>query len=331
MDNNLIDRISKIITRERIGLRRKTLIFLFFLLVAIVIWLMKALEKNYTTEIDYPVRYRNFPSDKTLIGEVPDHLQLTVYAHGYVLLQHKISSRYIPLVISVKSFSLKQMRGADSGFYFIETRLMSDYIDKQLSSKFEILNVQPDTLIFHFADVISRKLPVESKVSYTLDKQLILKSKPVPVPDSVEISGPDYIIDTLKYIETKQRDLGLVSESGTYEINLNSIEHCTLVNDKIGMEFQVEKFTEKSLAVPIQIKDAPDSLKVITFPSNVNITCQVGLSNYEKLQPGMFSATVNYNEIREGKPRLKVELLRSPEFITALKFSPRSVEYLIEK
>jgi hypothetical protein len=295
------------------------------------IWFLKALEKNYTTEIDYPVRYRNFPSNKTLIGEVPDHLKLTVYAHGYVLLQHKISSRYIPLVISVKSFSLKQLRGADSGFYYIETRFMKDYIDKQLSSEFDILEVKPDTLFFPFADVVTKKLAVQPTSSFTLDQQLILKSEPFPRPDSIEATGPDYIMDTLKYALTRNKDLGIVKESKSFDLGLKSIKNVTYKPDKVDMVFEVEKFTEKSLSIPVTVKDLPDSLKVITFPANVKITCQVGLSNYEKLQAGMFSATVNYQDIKDGLTRLKIELDRSPDFINALKFTPKTVEYLIEK
>lgn len=331
MDNNIINRISKFINRERIGFRKKILIFSFFLLVAVVIWLLKALEKNYTTEIEYPVRYRNFPSNKTLVGEVPDHLNLTVYAHGYVLLQHKISSRYIPLVISVKSFSLKQLRGADSGFYFVETRFMKDYIDMQLSSEFDILAIKPDTLVFPFADVLEKVLPVIPEAEYTLDQQLILKREPYPLEDSVRVTGPDYILDTLNYIGTRKRDLGLISESGKYRLDLKPVKHTTFEFDDVDIVFDVESFTEKSLSVPITVKDLPDSLDVITFPSTVRVSCQVGLSNYDRLQPGMFTASVNYSDIIAGQVRLKVELQRSPNYINALKFSPKTVEYLIEK
>lgn len=331
MDNNIIDRISRIINREKIGFRKKTLIFSFFLLVAIIIWFLKALEKNYTTEIDYPVRYRNFPSNKTLIGEVPDHLKLTVYAHGYVLLQHKISSRYIPLVISVRSFSLNQLRGADSGFYFIESRFMKDYIDKQLSSEFEILEVRPDTLIFPFADVVTKMLPVKPDVRYALDQQIILKSEPYPDPDSIKVTGPNYILDTLRYLRTRDNDIGIVKESRSYNVDLKTIKHVRSSTDEVQLVFEVEKFTEKSLTIPVTVKDLPDSLKIITFPANIKITCQVGLSNYEKLQSGMFSASVKYADIKEGQSRLKIELDRSPDFINALKFSPKTVEYLIEK
>jgi len=325
LTTNFFDRILKLINRK------ETLIFSFFLFITIIIWFMKALEKNYTTDIDYPVRYRDFPEDKTLIGEVPDHLTLKVFAHGYILLQHKISSRYIPLVISVKSFSPRAMRGVDSGFYFLETRYLKDYIDKQLSSEFEILDVKPDTLIFPFSEVLKAKLPVKQNLKYKLDQQMILRKKPSFVPDSVEVTGPDYILDTLQYVLTRNRDLGLIAGDQEFDIALKPVKHTTFGQEKVKMTFEVEKFTEKSMAVPVSIINAPDSLRLITFPRQVMVTCQVGLSNYERLQAAMFKAVVDYTNIAEGQPRIKVDLLRSPEFVTAVRYSPKTVEYLIEK
>lgn len=292
---------------------------------------MKALEENYTAEIDYPVRYRNFPDDKTLIGEVPDHLKLTVYAHGYVLLQHKISARYIPLIISVRSFSLKKFPENESGFYFLETRYIKDYIDKQLSSEFEILEVNPDTLVFPFASVKSKILPVVSHVGYQLDRQLILKDMVQVTPDSVRITGPDYLIDTLKTMHTREVNLGVISRSRTYTVGLNSFPHTTLYPEDVEVSFHLERFTEKSISVPVVIENAPEGLKLITFPAQVELTCQVGLSNYEKLQAGMFKFAVDYNEISQGKEQLSVRLKRFPEFVKAIRFAPGSVEYLIER
>lgn len=331
MKKKFLKRISGLFGNERTGARRKALIFAFFLTISIVIWLLKALEKNYTTRIDYPVRYRNFPDDKTLIGELPDHLKLNVYAHGYVLLQHKISSRYIPLVISVNSFTLKPLRERDSGFFFLETRFLKDYIDKQLSSEFEILEVDPDTLVFPFAEVVEKPLPIKLDFDLQLGQQMILKQPPVIQPDSIMVTGPDYIMDTLKNIHTKEKNLGIISVDKEFEIGLQNIKHTTLSPEEVTVKIEVEKFTEKTLTVPVTVNGVPDSLNVVTFPRQIALTCQVGLSNYERIQSGMFTASVDFSDIEEGQTRLEVNLTRFPEFVRSIKFNPKTVEYLIQK
>ena len=331
MENNLFERITNLIGREKIGFRRKLLMFSFFLVVSIIIWFLKALEKNYTAEIDYPVRYRNLPQDKTLIGEVPDHLKLNVYAHGYVLFQHKISSRYLPLIIPISSFSLKPLNEKDKSFYYLESRFLKDYIDRQMSSEFEIISIKPDTLIFPFAELITKRLPVRQRFSYKLDRQLMLKSPVTLSPDSVDVTGPDYIIDTLSFIYTREKDLGIISKNRVYELSLQTFKHIALRQDEVSAQFEVEKFTEKILSIPIVVEDLPDSLNVITFPSNITLSCQVGLSNYEKLQSDMFSAFVPYADIQKGQNRLKIDLSKVPDFVTEINYSPNTVEYLIER
>ncbi|MFW5821323.1 MAG: hypothetical protein ACOCWA_08535 [Bacteroidota bacterium] len=317
--------------KNRAGFRRKALIFSFFLLISIIIWLLKALEKNYTTEIKYPVRYRNFPDDKTLIGELPDYLRLNVYAHGYVLLQHKLSSRYIPLVISVNSFTLNPMRERDSGFYFLETRFLKNHIDKQLGSEFETLEVKPDTIVFPFAEMDEKRLPVKQNFDFQLDKQLILRRSPLILPDSITVTGPDYILDTLQYVSTENKDFGIISTDKELKMELLDIKHTVFKPEEIMVNIEVEKFTEKTLNVPVTVFGAPDSLNLITFPKNIAVNCQVGLSNYERLQPELFKAGVNYSEIQEGDKQLEVRLTRTPDFVYSIKYNPKTVEYLIQK
>ncbi len=331
MKTNFFNRFSALINHRRTGFRRKAFIFSFFLIVAVIIWFLKALEKNYTTQIDYPVRYRNFPNDKTLVGELPDHLKLNVYAHGYVLLQHKISSRYIPLVISVNSFSLKQLRGQDSGFYFLETRFLKDYVSKQLSSEFEILEISPDSLFFPFAEVIEKKLPVRAAFDFQPDKQMIIRFGPVIIPDSVFVTGPDYILDTLKYVNTREKDFGVLSGDRKLDVQLKPIRHSTLKPQKVEVKIEMEKFTEKTLYVPLRVEGVPDSLQVVTFPREISLSCQVGLTNYERVQPGSFKLSVEYSDIAEGRESLNVKLSSAPDYVRSVEYTPKTVEYLIQK
>ncbi len=312
--------------------RKRAILFSFFLLLSVIFWFMNALSKNYTTTIEYPVRYRNFPTDKILVGNLPEYLSLEVNAHGYTLLRYRLSSRYIPLVFNVRSFTMNRMSVADSGVYYIETRFARSYISKQLSSEFNILDIKPDTLIFRFAGVIVKKVPVEPDISYRLGKQLILKRDPVVIPDSVNVSGPDYLIDTISEVKTRPFDAGLITQSVGKAAELVKYDHITYGRDKVRIRFDVEKFTEKTLLVPVEVVNLPDSLNLKTFPHYVQVTCQVGLSNFEKLQPSMFRALVDYDEAETGQnKKLKVEMFRQPDFIRSVKYSPRSVEYLIEK
>lgn len=331
MDKGILEWFSKLLEKEKIEFRKKALIFSFFLGLSVLFWLMNALSENYTSDIDYPVRFKNYPENKTLIGDLPSELKIRVSAHGYALLRNRIGARHIPIIFNVRSFTLNRMSGRDSSFYYIESRYIHDYISRQLNSEFTIIDVKPDSLIFPFAEVIEKKLPVLNLTKYQLDKQLIFKSDIKLIPDSVMVTGPDYILDTLTIVSTENEDIGMISGSCEKNTVLKSMKHISFNKKNIKLVFEIEKFTEKLMSIPIEVLNEPDSLKLMTFPRSIQLSCIVGLSKFDFLQPQMFRAAVNYNSIIPGVSKIQVELNNRPEFVTGIKYKPKTVEFLIEK
>jgi hypothetical protein len=330
--NNFFGRFSGFSDQERVAFRKKLLIFSFFLILSSAFWILNSLNKNYTTTINYPVRYLSPSGELILTGDLPDALQLKVNANGYTIVRHSLSSKYIPISISLNAIDLQSFAGIDSALFYVETRLARDQIVEQLNSEFGIIDIQPDTLKFRFAKVVTRKMKVETVAGYELDKQLILKGALVSAPDSVTVSGPDFILDTLRQIRTLTTDFGVVTKNLTKEVSLEKIENCFFETDEVTIVLNVEKYTEKVLKVPIEPLNVPDSVTIMTFPYQVEVTCQVGLSNFEKLQSSMFRAEVDLQEsgaVQAGW--LSVNIRRHPDFIRNLRFTPSSVEYLKEK
>lgn len=278
------------------------------------------------------MRYKNFPESKVLIGDLPNHLRLDVNANGFNLLRFRLSSIYIPISFSVNSFKMNLLPGADSSSFYIETKYARDYIASQLSSDFIIKKISPDTLIFRLSGVVSKKVPVIPAFKYQLEKQLILKKQILLEPDSVIASGPDFLIDTLNSVYTRTTDLGTIRKTDTEEIELQEIKFVYIKESTINIGFTIEQFTEKTIQVPVEILNLPVNTRMQAFPRYVQLTCQVGLSNFESLDGSMFRAQVDYQEIREAQSnKLKVMITKQPVFVQAVRFSPKTVEYIFEK
>ena len=60
-------------------------------------------DKDYLTEITYPVKYTNFPAGKYPVAELPTQIQLTVKAKGFALLGHSIRTSFLPITFNVGS------------------------------------------------------------------------------------------------------------------------------------------------------------------------------------------------------------------------------------
>jgi hypothetical protein len=332
LETSFLNKFSGFTENEKIAFRKKVMLFGFFLFVSVILWLLIALSKQYDDQVNYPVRYKNFPESKVLVGDLPDYLRLNVNANGFTLLRFRLSSRYIPISFSVNSFKMNRLPGADSSSFYIETRLAREHIASQLSSDFTINKILPDTLIFRLSGVVSKKVPVIPAFTYQLDKQLILKTGISIEPDSVTASGPDFIIDTLKAVFTRNTELGSFSKTDEVTVELQEIKYVYVKESEVNVGFIIEQFTEKTIQVPVEIINLPGTFRMQAFPRFIQLTCQVGLSNYEKLDGSMFRAVVDYQELREAQSnKLKVMIVKQPVFIQAIKFSPKTVEYIIEK
>ena len=322
--------LSILSAKEKIISKKNALVFSFFLVLSVIFWFINALSKDYVTIINYPVRYSDLPTGKTLIGESPDFLSLRISAHGYTILRHKLSSKYIPISFSVSSFSINRVSANDSVFY-IQTRYAREHLSAQLSPDIQILEIKPDTLYFRFASLVTKMLPVVANISVEPDRQMIIKGLPTTDPDSVLASGPDYILDTLKSIYTRYRNIGVISQTTEKQIELDKPGQLTLNHNRTNVTVGIERFTEKTVSVPLEVINLPDSVKLITFPSVIEINCQVGLSNFPNVQPPLFRVSVDYNETSAGTGNLTVSLTKQPEFVRSVKFSPKKVEFLITR
>ncbi len=328
---NIEDNIKKFLNKKNLKADRRLIVFLFFVALATLFWFLNQLEEEYVTEISLPVRYTNFPSDKILANELPNHFELRVRGYGYKLLEYKISNKFLPYTIDVNSLALRMHAQSSFAKFFSLTSLLSQDIEDQISSELEIVSIRPDTLFFEFADRIFKKVPVVSDLSAVPAAQYMIRGKIQFSPDSIIVSGADPIIDTIDRVYTKTSELVDLSDDYQDEIQLKRISNVKFSEDEVKVNINIEKFTEASQIIPLNVINVPDTLVIRTFPKDITITYHVALSDYEKVVPQLFEVVVDYNESSNPENKLSISILNSPEYIRSLRFSPKKVEYIIEK
>lgn len=304
--------------------------FSFFLTLSFIIWLLNAMGKNYTSIIDYPVAYTNFPDELVFIGELPDKLNLRVDAVGYSLFRYKLIGRPEPITFNVSSFAMSRV-GNDTTRTYILTRYIRDQVSRQLPSELQLLDIKPDSLLFRFARMKSKMVPVESSLIFEVDKQFTVKDKVILTPDSLLISGPDFMIDTISSIKTKDTNLGQLTKSFSGKVELSGLENISMGTVEVDCLIELERFTEVQFYIPLEAVNLPDTMNIQTFPSRVKVICNVGLSQYDRIDKNMFRATVDYTNIVAGNNRLQVNLLNIPLYVRSFDYNPRTVEYLLSE
>ncbi len=311
---------------------RKVIIFLFFLLISTFFWLLNALSKEYITNIGFPVRYSNFPKNKVLVGDLPGKMEISIKAYGFTLLKYKIKPVLPPVSFDLRSITFHQSSGdRNSPNYYILTRYEIDKIDKQLSNEIEVVGISPDTIHFQFVSVIKKKVPVVANIEFFYVKQFMQNGDFVFEPDSILITGPKTILDTIENISTEYKKFIKISESIETKIDIQSIRSVKTSLGQVKFTLPVEKFTEANFMVLIQILNLPDTLNMTIFPKELKVSYLVALREYDEVKDFMFKAYVDYSEAKQSmNDKLKIELDKTPGFIRAVSHYPLNVDYIIE-
>lgn len=326
MENGFLQKWPKVPEGQKLQFRKRILLFSVFFLISAFIWLLNALSENYTSVIEYPLVYTDFPEDKVFVGEMPGHLDMQINAHGYALLRYKMFRKPVPISFKVSAFNLN--RGQDSSSAYILTRYLKDQISRQLPAELQLLEINPDTLHFQFALKVTRMVKIKPDFEYAIDRQFTIKDEIKLTPDSVEVTGPDLILDTLAFVYTERYDLGALTRNYSDKVRLKSMTDLEYDVSKVNCSIELERFTELQITVSIEVLNLPDSILLQTFPSTIKLNCRVGLSKYDRIDRYPFRAVVDYDIIDERITTLNVTIQNLPDYLLGYEYYPKTVEFL---
>jgi len=328
----ILDKLSQQINPNNLKLDKRLVVFLVFVGIATLLWFLAALEKNHITSIEHPVVFNDLPNNKVLVNELPSKLTLEVEGKGFTILRHNWDISKSPVVIKFTQLSqgISQKKGILR--LDIPTSQIKSRISNQLDN-LKVLSITPDSLHFVLAGTSTKKVPVISNLSFDLQKQYMIRDKIKISPDSITVTGPALIIDTLSGIYTTSLRLRNLNRSASRTLNLeNPNTQLKLETDKVEIEIPVEQFTEKKLTIPIDPINLPDSLNLKTFPATVEATFRVVMSAYDKIQPEDFRIVVDYLDIESGtSSKIKAKILLAPSLIENPRIKPEIMDYLLEQ
>jgi hypothetical protein len=336
---NLIRRSAKQFRKFIEQLSHKHLAFFFFVFLSTIAWFLRALSDEYIATIEYPVKYINLPKNRILSKPPPQKLNLQIQADGYTILSSRIKYKR-PLNYNVNAFALYSLSEDSTSVYtltwYAKERLAAEL--NLLNKNIRILDIKPDTLIFNFTRVKKKKVPVVARLDETPDlfqKQFMLNGIITTEPDSIDVTGPLYMLDTLKQIYTEPVSFKNLSDTAVKKVPLKRINRLSYATKKVKVIVPVDEFTEANFSIPIEHHNVPDSLIIKTFPNSVHVKYLVTLTHFERISSDLIHAYVDFSAVDLTKPspatRLRVELDTIPSFIYNLNVSPRNVEFLVEK
>lgn len=332
MNNLDFQKLKGYFNKEKITSNKKLLVYLFFVGLSTIFWFLNALSKEYTTSINYPVYYINFPENKVLTNDLPKKLSLRVNAYGFDLLRYKLSTAFLSNPFDVNKYTNNRIEGSSLNNYTLLTSNIKERIEKELSTGIRLEAISPDTIRFQFSPILEKKVPVVLDLKLNYEQQFMKGGAILPEFDSILVKGPQSLIDSIHIAKTELLELSGLKKDTKKEIDFEKIEGVSFSPKKLTVNIPVERFTEANKNVSIKVDNLPDSVLLRLFPGDVKLSYFVGMNKYENITEDHFDVRVDYLEAIQGDGnKLKVELKRSPDFVSNVRFYPQTVTFLIEK
>ncbi len=307
---------------------KQIVVFLVCLLIATAFWFLNALSKDYTTSVSYPVKFVKPPSNKFVSNKLPSRLELQVEAHGFTLLRHKLSLSFSPIVINLSQLTRDLV--PSSGKYAIRSADLLNTVSDQISNEISVSSIRPESFTIVLDSLETKSVPVRFNAKLNFAPQFNLKGAVAIDPGFVSITGPATLLDSVKFLNTGFKLYERLNSDIEKSVAVSHPEKTSIRPEKVTIKIPVEKFTEKELKIPVQIKNKPKNVKVKLFPPNITVSILVGLSEFENVTPADFVVAIDYGSTHGNIENIKVEIESAPSFIEILRVTPETVEYLIE-
>jgi hypothetical protein len=313
-------------------LERDVLIFAFFLALSFIFWYLNGLDNEIENTIRYPVRYVNPPSDRVLTGDLPPRLEMQVKGPGYSILKLRLSGSRAPVIVDMSRLEYRELADSvHSNSLYILTNGLRETFRRQLRADFEIISITPDTLVFSFDRLVTHKVPVIADIEVNTDEDFFVRGAPEIIPDSVLITGPEPVIDTISHIRTKQKRFTGINQSFSRNIQLESSRLFTVSERKVSVNVSVEQYTEARLELPVRILNLPDSIDIKLFPDIVSVRLQVAVSDYKAVSESNIQAVTDISSVSlETTGKLPVAIINVPVSARSLIYTPQELDFIIE-
>ncbi|CAL65633.1 hypothetical protein [Christiangramia forsetii] len=299
--------------------------FSFFLIFSAIVWVLVQFSKTYTQLIEIPVNYINTPLDKSISDERPKHVDLQLQDNGFNIYYYKIFNPQLKVDLSKAKETDKEL------VYTLQNHLSE--IEEQLKIDFENSRIIQEEIVVPFQfkkEKMLKVIPnieVNYAVGYSADKAVKL------TPDSVKVSGPEKIIDSLVSVPTQSIRLNKVNTNldGNIGIDTSGYGQLSFYENSVKFTQEVEKFTEGSVEIAIEVENVPNNLNLAYFPKTVIVYYQVNLKQFENVSAADFRVICNYQDIKKGDDYMIAQIVEKPGFINSIRLNERRIQFVIKR
>lgn len=312
-----------------LGIRSNRLIFIICLFIASFFWLLIKLSDVYTVNYSFGIKYNTPPSSLRLTKIVDSTLDLRLTARGFAILKLNLFNDMDILDINLSNYSIDKKDGSEYALY---TQELVNTLSELVNVDEKDIKLSRTVLIFEMEKAGEKLLPVIPDYDIKFTEPFDLYRDVIVSPEKIKVYGPQKILDSLFFIVTDKLILENVISSQVKKVELDNPypDLLTFEDREILLTFEVEKFTESELVVPVNLSSIGYEIK--TFPSQVTVYYKVAQKDYNEVRPHQFNIIPIADDLSiTHAKKLPLRIDKEPDFVRNLRMDPREVEFLIIK
>ena len=302
---------------------RKFNVFVFFVLLALIYSMTSKLTSNYTKTIVFVVKPVDVPSDQVVLDQSIDSIGLELEAYGYNLAKYYIDQPIIEI-------SLNDLNKVKSKYQWTKQRNFSD-LQSKFNKSIRLVSSSVDQIDFTIEQYESKKVPVELKLELDYKSGFDSFNEYKLSKDSIMITGPNSLIDTINMIQTHKLVLNQIDSEINAKIRIKPPENSNITHSDTELDFQlkVEKFTEESIKVPVTIVNIDENMKINYYPKIVSVLYRVSIREYKSVNPMDFRVECDLNTINRDNSVLISSITKKPSNVRKCRIENNQIQYVI--
>lgn len=302
---------------------RSILLYLFFVVISAIFWSFLTFNSDVQLDIEVPVEMSK-PNNVHLLARVPDTLTVTIRDRGYRVLSYMFHKT--PKVV------LRFSDYSDGNSVFkIDQSHLKKALSTVLNKHANIISVLPESINIKFTDLPGKKVPVKTDILVEPREDYTLYGALIQSQDSVLVFSDAKTLSEINQVYTYHVEEKDLTDTLRRRVNIAPINGAVIEPRAIDIVVPIEKLKTQTHNVKIVVRNAPHGVKMLLFPSDVQVTYRSPVSRIK--DDAGITAVVDFNEVDFSSPSNKVKVMigEIPAAYQDVKLSHDSVEYIIEK
>jgi hypothetical protein len=277
---------------------------------ATVFWFLNALNKSYTTNLNFPLRFDYDRVNFVPVTSLPRQVRINVTGNGWDLFKQSTGVKNIPLEIPLERPSdVKKIVGSTLPVFF--------------SSQIEGLQINfvlTDTLYVDFEPKAGRwiKLAMDS-LDENLKDGYGLSSEVSIMPDSIFIEGPKRLIE--EFHEPVQLKLHQVNIDDNFAEDVEiGMPSDVIKRDPptVSVMFNVERTTTVQDSLLIAVENVPPTVSYVE-ERYIPVTLEIPQSMRDNFRLDSARAVLNLKNFKRGEAKIFPRVDGLPPFTKVVK------------